>query len=160
MIKEIERTGVNYVCITGGEPMQQPNVLYPLVYELVAKGYKVSIETSGCMPIEPDAYNRSYKYVMDVKCPSSGVSQKNVLSNLANLLPKDEVKFVIGDEADYKYARKIIRSNPTSASILMSPVFDKDLKPVIGKELIEWILRDRLYFVRVQIQVHKILGVL
>jgi 7-carboxy-7-deazaguanine synthase len=153
----ITEFGIKNVCITGGEPLLQPDV-YAIIYELVEKGYKVSVETSGCVEIDPDNYNRSYKYVMDVKCPSSGVSHKNVLTNLATLQQKDEVKFVISDERDYNYATKILMNYPTSAKILFSPVFMQD-NPVIGKDLVDWLLRDKLYYVRIQVQMHKVLGV-
>ena len=146
------------MCITGGEPLIQKDV-YPVVYELLSEGYKVSIETNGCVPIEPCSYKRSYKYVMDIKCPSSGVSSKNVLTNLAALMPHDEVKFVIADEKDYKFAKRILRSYPTSAKILFSPMFDDNGKPVISQQLVDWIIRDKLYYARVQIQMHKCLEV-
>lgn len=158
LMQMIRRYRVPYVCITGGEPLIQDDV-YPVIYELLANGYKVSVETNGCVPIDPTPYNRSYKYVMDVKCPSSGVSHKNVLTNLANLLPQDEVKFVIADKEDYKYAKRILRSYPTSAKILFSPMFTEDGKPVIGQQLVDWLIKDKLYYARVQIQMHKCLEV-
>ena len=121
-------------------------------------GFKVSIETSGCVPIEKSSYRRSYKYVMDIKCPSSGVSEKNIFENLVHLQYNDEVKFVIADSKDYEYMKDVLRKYPTQASILVSPMFDEDEKAVIGNELVGWILEDRLD-VRVQIQLHKVIGV-
>ena len=159
LIAKIQKYRINYVCITGGEPMLQWNALYPVILELVSMGYKVSIETSGCVPIEADPYNRSFKYVMDIKCPSSGVSHKNIFDNLMNLQTKDEVKFVISNREDYDFMKKVIRSYPTSAKILVSPCFTADFKPLIGSELVDWLIRDGLYHVRVQIQMHKCLGV-
>lgn len=142
------------VCITGGEPLLQPEV-YVLVYELLSEDYAVSIETSGCVKIDPDTYRRSYKYVMDIKCPSSGVSDKNVYSNLAILNRNDEVKFVIGDIKDYEFSKKILRKYPTCAKILYSPVWGSD----IGADLVKWLLKDKMYSARVQTQLHKVLGV-
>ena len=156
--KVIKFRGVKNICITGGEPLIYDDVL-PLVWELMNMGYKVSIETSGCVPIQDTTYRRSYKYVMDIKCPSSGVEHKNMFDNLLKLQLNDEVKFVIADRNDYEYMKKVLQKYPTSASILVSPMFDKNQKAVIGKKLVEWILEDKLN-VRVQIQLHKILGVL
>ena len=150
--------GIKNICITGGEPLIYKEVI-PLTWELMHLGYKVSIETSGCVPIEVLGYKRSFKYVMDIKCPSSGVSDKNVLTNLGNLMPHDEVKFVIADEEDYKFAKRILRSYPTSAKILFSPMFDDKGKPMIGQKLIDWLLKDRFYYARVSIQMHKCIGV-
>lgn len=159
LIAKVQKYHARYVCITGGEPMLQWNALYPVILELVSLDYKVAIETSGCIPIDPDLYNRSFKYIMDVKCPSSGVSHKNKYDNLMNLLPKDEVKFVISNVEDYNFMKKVLREYPTAAKILVSPCFTEDLKPLVGEDLVSWIIEDRLYNVRVQIQLHKIIGV-
>lgn len=159
MLYKISKFGIPYVCITGGEPMLQWESVYPLVLELCSCGYKVSIETSGCIPIEPDPYIRSFKYVMDIKCPSSGVNYKNIYDNLMNLQSQDEVKFVISDRNDYNFAKRILKNYPTQAKILFSPCFDKNNKPLIGSELSEWLIEDKLFNARVQIQLHKILGV-
>jgi 7-carboxy-7-deazaguanine synthase len=158
LLKMITAYEIRNVCITGGEPLVQWDNVYMLVLELVNLGYNVSIETSGCFPIEEDYYERSYKYVMDVKCPSSGVAHKNILDNLMVLKEYDEVKFVINDEDDYKFMKKVISQYSVAAKILVSPCFKNNV-PVIGSQLVEWILRDKLFNVRVQIQVHKCLGV-
>ena len=149
--------GVNYVCITGGEPLIHKELL-SLTWELMHLGYRVSIETSGCVPIEELSYRRSFKYVMDIKCPSSGVSEKNIFENLLRLQNNDEVKFVVANREDYEYMRNVLKKYPTQASILVSPMFDKDHKAVIGSELVDWIIEDRLN-VRLSIQLHKILNV-
>lgn len=146
------------VCITGGEPLVYSKEVYPLVYELQTYGYSVSIETSGCFPVEDYRYDRSYKYIMDVKCPSSGVVEKNLYENLLKLIPKDEVVFVIKDRKDYDFMKSVLRKYPTSAKILLSPMFDTEGKQNVGKKIVEWLLEDGLDY-RVQIQLHKILGV-
>lgn len=155
--KVLKYKGVKYVCITGGEPLIHTEVI-PLAWELLHLGYKVSIETSGCVPIEDLGYKRSFKYVMDIKCPSSGVSEKNIFENLLHLQSNDEVKFVVANREDYDYMKKVLKKYPTQASILVSPMFDKNQKAVIGSDLVNWIIEDRLN-VRVQIQLHKIIGV-
>lgn len=157
VLDEIRSRRIKNVCITGGEPLLQEEV-YTLIYELICLGYNVSIETNGTIEI-PDTQRRSYKYVMDVKCPSSGVHTKNLFSNMKVLHPSDEVKFVIANEEDYKYAKSVLRKYPTKAKVLLSPMFDPNLKQTIGKELCEWVVRDRLN-VRIQIQIHKVLGVM
>ena len=95
---------------------------------------------------------------MDIKCPSSGVSEKNVYDNLLRLQTNDEVKFVIADREDYDFMKKVLRRYPTPASILVSPMFDENQKAVIGSQLVDWILEDKLN-VRVQLQIHKLLDV-
>ena len=157
IVSKVKQLGSEYVCITGGEPLIYEETL-PLVYELLDMGYKVSIETSGCVPIEDVNYARSYRYVMDIKCPSSGVSHKNIYDNLLILQSKDEVKYVVANEEDYNFMKKIIKSYPTKASILVSPMFEKDGTICKDcKDLVNWVLRDNLN-VRIQIQLHKILN--
>lgn len=157
LVSKVKQLGSEYVCITGGEPLIYEETL-PLVYELLDMGYKVSIETSGCVPIEDVNYSRSYRYVMDIKCPSSEVSHKNIYDNLLILQSKDEVKYVVANEEDYNFMKKIIKSYPTKASILVSPMFEKDGTICKDcKDLVNWVLRDNLS-IRVQIQLHKILN--
>lgn len=165
LLKTVLDFHIPRVCITGGEPLLQPEI-YPVIYELVNKGLDVSVETSGCVPIDDDTtYNRKFNYVMDVKCPSSGVSHKNIYENLARLKPIDEVKFVVANKKDYDFARDVMRKYPTNAQILFSPVMIPDpedptkWRSTVSCSLIEWILKDGLSNVRVQIQLHKYLGV-
>ena len=159
LVNKILKYHIDYICITGGEPMLQWNALYPVILELISFGKRVSIETSGCVPIDADPYNRSFKYVMDIKCPSSGVSHRNVYENLMNLQMKDEVKFVISNREDYVFMKRILNQYPTPAKILVSPCFTPDFKPMVGQELADWLIQDRLLNVRVQIQLHKVIGV-
>lgn len=157
IINKVKELNVKNVCITGGEPLIYEDVL-PLTYELLSMGYSVSIETSGCVPIEECGYSRSYRYVMDIKCPSSGVSNKNKYDNLLLLQSKDEVKYVIANREDYDFMKRIMKTYPTSASVLVSPMFEKDNTMCDGcKDLVNWIMEDNLN-VRVQIQLHKILN--
>ena len=91
--------------------------------------------------------------IVDVKCPSSGESEKNDLGNLNRMDAKDQLKFVIGDREDYAFAKGIIeRINPCFPSdhVLLSPVTTK-LKPSL---LAEWILADHLQ-ARLHLQIHK-----
>lgn len=149
--------GVKRVCITGGEPLIYKEVM-SLTWELMYNDYKVSIETSGCIPLPDLGYRRSFKYIMDIKCPSSGVSDKNVYDNLLKLQFNDEVVCVIKDRKDYDFMKEVLKKYPTQAHILLSPMFDSDGKALIGSDLVNWILEDRLDY-RIQIQLHKILGV-
>lgn len=157
IISKVNKLDAEYICITGGEPLIYEDTM-ALVYELLSLGYKVSIETSGCVPIEDCGYSRSYRYVMDIKCPSSGVSHKNKYDNLLLLQKNDEVKYVIANREDYDFMKKVMKKYPTSASVLVSPMFTKDGKISEDcKDLVDWVLKDKLN-VRVQVQLHKILN--
>jgi 7-carboxy-7-deazaguanine synthase len=142
--------GCDLVEVTGGEPLLQAGV-YPLIARLLDMGTKVLVETSGASDVSRLDV-RAIK-VMDLKCPGSGESARNLWSNLEHLTPRDEVKFVIADRADYEWARDVLRRDnlaPRVNAVLMSCVFGR-LEPAL---LAGWILADRLP-VRMQLQMHK-----
>lgn len=156
VLSYIHKMGNQHVCITGGEPLLQ-NSVFCLIYDLVDRNYKVTIETNGAVEIEPSTYLRSYSYCMDIKCPSSNMTSKNIYSNLENLLAKDEVKFVISDRADYEFAKEVLKEHHTIAQIIFSPCFVDGKSN--AKEISEWILEDKLINARLGVQVHKLIGV-
>lgn len=147
----IDRYKSNLVEITGGEPLIQERT--PLLIEnLLSAGYKVLMETNGTLDIGL-VDDRCIK-VVDIKCPSSGEVEKNDLDNLQRLKPEDQLKFVIGDRNDYKFAKKIktLLSNEFPYDhILFSAVYKK--MPLA--QLAKWIIEDRLQ-VRLHAQLHKI----
>jgi dimeric dUTPase (all-alpha-NTP-PPase superfamily) len=59
------------VTITGGEPLLQEGVI-PLADRLLKEGYTVLIETNGSLPI--GVLPKGVIRVMDIKCPSSGMT--------------------------------------------------------------------------------------
>lgn len=152
----VDRFKIKRVCITGGEPLLQYEEVLPLIYELQYNKYNVSIETNGSIPLRREPFIRSYKYVMDIKCPSSGMEKFNLLSNLSMLQSNDEVKFVIGNRADYIFATNIILKYKISASTIFSPVIlqDKHIANKIGN----WLIEDGLHQVRLGVQLHKLIN--
>ena len=152
----ITRMGNRHICITGGEPLLQESV-YALIYELVGRKYTVTIETNGSVAIPETLYWRSFSYCMDIKCPSSGESNKNNTANLARLMDKDEVKFVVQDREDYDFAKDILKQFPTEAQIIFSPCFTDGKSN--GAEISQWLLEDKIYRARLGLQIHKVLGI-
>jgi 7-carboxy-7-deazaguanine synthase len=140
-----------YVCVTGGEPLAQKNCL-PLLTRLCDADYRVSIETSGAMPL--DGVDVRVIRVVDVKTPGSGEERRNRYDDLALLRPDEQIKFVICDRADYEWAREKVATLGLASrcTVLFSPSAAQ-LPP---RELADWILADRLP-VRFQVQLHKIL---
>lgn len=151
IISEVGQYGCRYVTVTGGEPLAQPGCL-ELMTQLLDKGYKVSLETSGALDVA--GVDPRVVKVMDLKTPSSGEAGKNRYENIGHLSPKDQVKFVIGTAEDYDWSKAILKQyNLTDCcEILFSPVMGQQ-QP---SELAEKILHDRLP-VRFQIQLHKLL---
>lgn len=149
ILQEVTPFDCSLVEVTGGEPLLQDEV-YPLMDQLVEKGYKVLLETSGSMDI--DKVNPRVIKIMDLKCPSSGESHRNRYSNLGKLQSQDEVKFVIGDRNDYLWVKDILQNYCLSdrCLVLLSTVFET-LQP---QQLAQWLLEDNLQ-VRFQLQMHK-----
>jgi len=140
-----------YVCVTGGEPLAQKNCL-PLLTSLCDHGYRVSLETSGAMPLA--AVDPRVIRVVDVKTPGSGEQGRNRYEDLALLRAEEQVKFVICDRADYQWSRDKVAELGLAArcNVLFSPSAEQ----LPARELAEWILADRLP-VRFQLQLHKVL---
>lgn len=141
-----------YVCVTGGEPLAQPNCL-PLLRELCDAGYEVSLETSGALDIS-DTDTRVSR-VVDLKTPASGEMGRNLYENIGQLTRNDQVKFVICSREDYDWAvSKLIeyRLDARAGEVLFSPSH----RQVDARALAGWIVSDNLP-VRLQLQLHKIL---
>lgn len=150
VLAEVERYDCSLVEVTGGEPLLQEGV-YPLMNELLTRGKTVLLETGGHRSTA--RVPEPVVTILDIKCPASGEADRMDWENLSRLRPRDEVKFVINDRADYEYARDIIARHgiaERAAAIHMSPVHGV-MDP---KMLSEWVLADRLP-VRVQLQIHK-----
>ena len=150
IMRTVQNYGARHVTVTGGEPLAQPQCI-DLLRQLCDAGYRVSLETSGAMPIG-DVDSRVIK-IVDLKTPGSGEVGRNLYENIPLLLPHDEVKFVICDRQDYDWCcMKVddLRLADQVAEVLFSPS-QGELAP---KQLAEWILQDGLN-VRMQLQTHK-----
>ena len=151
MLAAVAEFETRHVCVTGGEPLAQPECL-PLLTALCDAGHAVSLETSGALDIA--AVDPRVAIVMDVKTPGSGEQSKNRASNYEHLKPTDQIKFVICDRADYEWACSQVSEQAlaTRCQVLFSPSFGE----VDARELAAWILDDRVP-VRFQLQLHKAL---
>jgi 7-carboxy-7-deazaguanine synthase len=163
ILDEVRASGATVVEITGGEPLAQKRA-FDLIALLCEEGFTVLIETSGAVDIRP-CHPEAIR-ILDIKTPGSGEAARNLWSNLDDLRPHDEVKFVIVDRADYEWARARINEHRLAArcrAVLMSPAFpQKKGLEILGcpgldpRLLAEWILEDRLP-VRQQTQLHKLI---
>lgn len=152
MVDEVSGFGTNYVTVTGGEPLSQPNVHF-LLSALCDLGLVVSLETSGALDIS-NVDSRVVK-ILDVKTPGSGEVARNRYQNLSVLQVSDQVKFVICNKNDYSWAMmkcEELKLYDLGCGVLFSPSSDE----LESRELADWIVEDRLP-VRMQIQLHKLL---
>ena len=141
--------GAHYICITGGEPLLQKAELKMLL-SLLGK-HTVTVETNGSVAVGDLDFSYC-RFAMDIKTPGSGMDEHTDFSNLEYLNKNDEIKFIIGSRTDYDFAREIIEKYNLEGKVLVtfSPVFG--LQP---RYLAQWVLEDKLYLVRVQLQLHK-----
>ena len=149
-----------YVCVTGGEPLAQPNAL-PLMQRLADLGCEVSLETSGALDVSK--VDPRVSKVLDLKTPTSGEVARNLLSNLDHLTQHDQIKFVIMNRDDYDWSKQILADyqlDKKVATVWFSPMFNVEERqanvPTLAADLAEWILADALP-VRFQLQLHKII---
>ena len=157
ILAEVGTHAASVVEITGGEPLAHPGS-FRLADRLLEAGYTVLVETSGAFDVAP-LDPRVHK-IMDLRCPGSGESHRNLWANLDHLTHRDEIKFVVLDRTDYEWTRDTIRERQLDRrvddgslrALLMSPVWGEvDLEALAG-----WILEDALP-VRFQPQLHKLI---
>jgi 7-carboxy-7-deazaguanine synthase len=149
VLEQVWRINPPYVCVTGGEPLLQADELEHLLISLHKRGAAIDIETNGTVD-----FSRFQPYAsicMDVKCPSSG--EQSNLSLLDKIRTQDSVKFVVKDETDCEYAREVMRTHRIAGEIFLSPVTGTDYTKIS-----KFILVNNLP-VRMQVQLHKIIGV-
>lgn len=152
ILEQVASYRPRHICVTGGEPLAQPNCL-KLLEQLCDAGYEVSLETSGALDVS--GVDGRVSKVVDLKTPGSGEVGRNLYANLDHLTRNDQVKFVICSREDYDWSvSKLIeyRLEQRAGEVLFSPSHGQ----VAPRELAEWIVADNLP-VRFQLQLHKIL---
>ena len=155
ILVEVLSYGVPRVTLTGGEPLIHPGVK-DLIKSLVANDIEVNIETNGAVDLDEFIefkYNSKVVFTMDYKCKSSGMEHKMILSNLEFLQPKDVIKFVVSNYNEMAKMEFILESSKCKAQPYVSPVFGA-IEP---KELVDYVLDNKLNNVKVQVQLHKII---
>jgi 7-carboxy-7-deazaguanine synthase len=149
IVRQVQRSGIDLVEITGGEPLLQKEVLH-LIKRLLAEGYAVLVETNGSQSIRE--IDRKAVIILDIKTPGSGMSKEVDFANLDYIKSSDEIKFVITNREDYEWSKEIIQRYKLmlQCHLLFAPAFG-----VLSPEtLAKWIIVDKLK-VRLNLQLHK-----
>ena len=151
----VNKFAIPSVTVTGGEPLVHPGI-HTLISSLTSNGYHVNIETNGSKRL-PRSWGKKNKlfYTVDYKCPFSKMERFMCMENLEPgvLRKKDVLKFVVGSREDLERARYIIETYEPVAKIYFSPVFGK-IEP---REIVDFLLENKLHHCRVQVQLHKII---
>ncbi len=151
VVADVDRLGIPLVELTGGEPLVH-RAAVPLMQRLVDRGYQVLLETSGSR--DTSEVPAPVHVILDLKPPDSGEERANLWSNIDNLKPIDEVKFVVASRRDYEWALEIMSRHDLSSrcTVLLSPAFGL----VNPRDLVAWMLADRVP-ARLSVQVHKVI---
>ncbi|RLA44369.1 MAG: 7-carboxy-7-deazaguanine synthase QueE [Gammaproteobacteria bacterium] len=150
ILTRVASFNTTYVTVTGGEPLAQPLCL-PLLTQLCDAGYRVSLETSGALPIK--GVDPRVAVILDIKTPGSGEVGRNLWENIAELNDRAEIKFVLCGRQDYEWARLQLDQHKLcerDIEVLFSPSHSQ----LNATNLADWILEDNLP-VRMQLQLHK-----
>jgi len=139
------------VCVTGGEPMLQKDIL-DLLDALIRADKKVVLETNGSIDLKDVPKDSRIMISMDIKCPSSGMQDRMLDSNIGLLSEKDQLKFIIKDQTDFDYAVRYLKEHPVRTNVIFGPVG--------GTDKLEWLVEsvlDNDVDARVLPQLHKII---
>jgi len=150
ILAKVEEYKTQFICLTGGEPMLQKDLI-KLLNRLLERCYQVTLETNGTISLENVPCSESMLISMDVKCPSSGMQDRMMFSNIELLSPADQLKFIVADKDDLRYAENIIKEHEIKANIIFTPVGGMDLEPVARFVL------SRKINARVLPQLHKLI---
>lgn len=150
ILTEVKKHSAKLILLTGGEPLDQKES-YALLSLLCDSGYTVCLETAGHRDIK--TVDPRVHIILDMKTPSSLMMKKNLYENLNLVSQKDEVKFVIGSEADLEWSVNLVNEHnlTNKTQVIFSPVF--------GKITYEWLAKEVLKTglpIRFQVQLHKI----
>jgi 7-carboxy-7-deazaguanine synthase len=149
ILETVQKCGTRHVCVTGGEPLVQPDVP-ELLKKLCDLGYIVSLETSGSIICK--SVDARVKKIIDVKTPDSGEKDSFLLENLSWAGPQDEFKFVICSESDFEWSETFVKTHGLidRFMILYSPSFGKIEEKWLAKKILSKNSKARL-----QLQLHK-----
>ncbi len=150
IMAELEKQETQFICLTGGEPLMQKDAV-KLMDKLVDKCYHVTLETNGSLPLEDVPCSENMLISMDIKCPSSGMEERMLMSNIELLSPADQLKFVVADIDDLLYAEGILKSYEVRSNVVFTPVGGMELEPVARFVL------SRKINARVLPQLHKLI---
>ncbi|ODS30213.1 MAG: hypothetical protein SCARUB_04682 [Candidatus Scalindua rubra] len=151
IIKKIQGYKCKNICITGGEPLLQKEVVNLIIYLKIMK-YRIFVETNGSLDI--NILPKNVIRILDIKCPDSGMNEKMDWKNIERLSGNDEIKFIISSKKDYEWAKRITKKYILRDRVQV--VFGVAHGKLMPKSLAGWILKDKLD-VRLQLQLHKII---
>jgi len=146
IVEHIRRMNLPNVCITGGEPMLQEKELEKLVGKLKRGGYHITLETNGTL-YNKKIFDNVDCASVDMKPPSSG--EKSDERILKKLKEKDQVKVIIANDRDLRFAKRI--TGKSKVETILQPAAGANIKRIANK-----VIRQKIN-ARLLPQLHKII---
>lgn len=141
IVTAAEKNPARLAVITGGEPLMHP--LDPLTTALKAAGFKTNIETSGSHPLSGN---------WDWIC----LSPKKFKAPLPEILPMaNELKVVIFNASDFKWAAAYAAKVAPSCKLYLQPEWDK--ASIVTPLIIDYIKVNPQW--ELSLQLHKYINV-
>jgi organic radical activating enzyme len=141
IVNRIKASGTDFVVITGGEPaMYDLTYLCNAIHEL---NIEIAIETSGAHPIIGD---------IDWVCLSP---KKFKLPLKENYLLANELKIIVFNRHDFKWANELIDKVNLACQLYLQPEWDK--KDEMIPEIVDFVKNNVDW--NISLQTHKYLGV-
>lgn len=133
----------DWVCLTGGEPLQQ-NIV-KLLERLKQQKFKIQVETNATFPpsFPVDWYTISPKPEKYYFCSD--------FTNIAR-----EAKLIVTKDLDFEIVKKIRQNIPDGIPILLQPQSNKKWSARKGFQLIERAQKVKLKNLRISAQLHKV----
>lgn len=153
IVSEVMKYKCKNVTITGGEPLlYQAHMVRMIKFMTHLKpGIEVNIETNGTIvPTYTLMKLENVFITADQKCPCSGYNE--VVSYLSDLRKQDVLKFVVEDEVDLAFMKKVLIAHEVKSQIFVHPVFGADLQ-----KLAEFVKEHEYLNIRLGIQLHKVI---
>ncbi len=154
LLENVRAAGVHHVTVTGGEPLLVPGMAALLQALSHADNVQVEVETNGSVDVSPFLRTAPrVSFTMDYKLPLSGMEAHMCLANLDLLRAQDSLKFVCGGARDLQRVKDLLDKHRLQerCGVYISPVFGQ----IEAKDLVAFIIREKLANVRLQLQLHK-----
>lgn len=156
-------SGLPRACVTGGEPLLDPETP-ALLRDLLGAGLGVTLMTNGSLPLDP--VPAAVHRVVDIKTPWAHAREVPDTPddlppphldrrNLALLTQEDDVKFVVRGRAEFDWALRFADREclfERAGTVFVGPAWGL-LDPGV---LVDWVLASRRP-VRLHLQLHKVL---
>jgi 7-carboxy-7-deazaguanine synthase len=158
IIEMARTTGARNICLTGGEPFQQPQEKMIKLIKLVPESMNLECFSNGSFLYPAIALKRIH-FIMDWKLDGSGEGQTalgNRLDNALGLKSTDAIKFVVTDENDLEQAKDVwnklmgAMQNTDKPLFYVGAAWDRITVP----EIQDFITKHQLPWL-VNVQIHK-----